>query len=190
MELPVFLEELVKGEPRKIAWQVPHFDNQGRPAGTQEKQLNVRIPAGVSDGEVIRLKGQGSPGSGQAPAGDLYLRIRLVPHPLFDVEGNNLILTLPLAPWEAALGTQVRIPTLEGELQLKIPPDTQAGNKLRLKGKGLPVRGARDTQQRGDLFAVIRIVMPDNTTGHSRELWQQLASDHNGFDARKDWRRS
>lgn len=186
MELPVFLEELVSGEPRKIAWQVPELDDQGRPSGTQEKQLNVRIPTGVSDGEVIRLKGQGAPGSGKASAGDLYLRIRLVPHPLFDVEGSNLILTLPLAPWEAALGTQIRIPTLDGELQLKIPPNTQAGRKLRLKGKGLPTR---DKNDRGDLLAVVRVVMPDTNNGHSQELWQQLASEQTAFDPRKEWSR-
>lgn len=180
MELPVFLEELVTDQPRKIAYRVPTVDPQGR-VSEREKTLSVRIPAGVSDGEVIRLKGQGAPGGNDAPAGDLYLRIRLVPHPLFDVEGNNLILTLPIAPWEAALGTRLKIPTLSGEIQLSVPPDSQTGRKLRARGKGLPGKSGD-----GDLLVQLKVVMPPSASRH-KEQWQQLA-EQAAFDPRAEWR--
>lgn len=180
MELPVFLEELVNDQPRKIAYRVPIVDQQGR-VSEREKTLNVRIPAGVSDGEVIRLKGQGAPGGGDAQPGDLYLRIRLVPHPLFDVEGSNLILTLPVAPWEAALGTRLKVPTLSGEIQLSIPPDSQSGRKLRAKGKGLPGKSGN-----GDLLVQLKVVMPPSASSHE-EQWQELA-EKAAFDPRAEWR--
>lgn len=184
MELPVFLEELLSGESRNVAYRVPRFDDAGRVVGDTEKSLKVRLPQGVSDGETIRLKGQGAAGIGQGPAGDLYLRIRLVPHPLFDVEGNHLLLTVPLAPWEAALGTKVTVPTLSGEIQLTIPVNSQSGRKLRIKGKGLPGRTGL-----GDLFAVLKVVMPPEADAKSRELWRSLQQEHASFDARAEWRK-
>jgi len=182
MELPVFLEELLRAEPRKIAYRIPRYDGTGKRIGEQEKNLSVRIPAGVTDGEIIRLKGQGAPGLGEGTAGDLYLHVRLVPHPLFDVEGNNLLITLPVAPWEAALGAKVEVPTLERAIQLSVPPGSQTGQKLRVKGKGLP-----DKLGTGDLFAVLKVVMPPNANKQARELWEQLASQAD-FNPRSEWR--
>jgi len=183
MELPVFLEELVGGESRAVAYRVPRYDDAGRVVGDTEKSLKVRLPLGVADGEVIRLKGQGAAGVGQGQAGDLYLRVRLVPHPLFDVEGSHLLVTVPLAPWEAALGARVEVPTLSGHIQLTIPPDSQSGRKLRIKSKGLPGKTGQ-----GDLFAVLKVVMPSTANDKTRELWRSLQAQAD-FDPRAEWRK-
>ena len=182
MELPVFLEELLNDEQRQIAYKVPVIGADGQRQADREKTLKVRIPAGVGDGEVIRLKGQGAPGIGDGPGGDLYLRIRLVPHPMFDVEGSNLLLTLPMAPWEAAMGTRIQIPTLEGDIQLTVPANTQTGKRLRIRGKGLP--GAKG---RGDLLVIPKVVMPEQNDALA-EHWRTL-SETAGFDARATWRK-
>jgi curved DNA-binding protein len=183
MELPLFLEDTLSDEPRTVNYRVPAYSSDGRRQESLAKSLNVRIPAGVSDGERIRLKGKGAPGVNGGADGDLYLVIRLVPHPLFDVDGHDLLLTVPLAPWEAALGTKVTIPTLSGKLQLTVPANSQAGQRLRLKGKGLRTRkgGA------GDLYAVIKIVMPKAHDEATRKLWEQLASKA-AFNPRSEWR--
>ena len=183
MELPVFLESLVRAEPLPIAFKVPRFDANGRRMDDVERTLNVTIPPGVADGEVIRLKGQGGTGFGNASAGDLFLRVRLVPHPMFDVEGLNLLVTVPVAPWEAALGATVEVPTLGGSVRLRIPPDSASGIKLRIKGNGLPGKNGR-----GDLFAVLRIVMPTAATDEQKRLWQSLR-DASSFDPRAGWRK-
>ncbi len=177
IELPVFLEETLAEKTRHIEFQLPTHTGSGH----QQKSLNVKIPAGVVEGERIRLKGQGTTGINNAPNGDLYLRVRLVPHPLFDVEGHNLILTLPLAPWEAALGTRVVLPTLSGDIKLTIPANSQAGQKLRVKGKGLI-----NNKQRGDLFAVLKIVMPDDPDGKYNSQWKEL-SEVAKFSPRQEW---
>ncbi len=178
-ELPVFLEDVLSKEPKTISYSLPHYDDNGRVTEVN-KTLKVKIPAGVSDGELIRLKGQGGPGIGNGPNGDLYLRIRLVPHPLFDVEGHNLIITVPVAPWEAALGTKVTLPTLSGKINLTIPANSQTGQRLRVKGKGLP---GKHTQ--GDLYAVLKVVMPANNDA-VKEQWQELAKLV-PFDPRAQW---
>ncbi|MCW8994679.1 MAG: DnaJ domain-containing protein, partial [Psychromonas sp.] len=133
-ELAVFLEETMSPQIKTVAYQLPVYD--GREVHNIKKHLNVKIPQGVIDGERIRLKGQGKPGYGGGEAGDLYLHIRLVPHPIFDVQGNNLILTLPVAPWEAALGAKITVQTLDGHISMVISANTQSGKKLRIKGKG------------------------------------------------------
>ena len=132
--MPVFLENTLKEETKTIEYRLPHYGDAGRLEDVT-KTLRVKIAKGVSDGERIRLRGQGGPGFGSGPAGDLYLRIRLVPHPLFDVVGKDLSLTLPVAPWEAALGAAVTVPTLSGKINLTIKPDSQTGTRLRVKGK-------------------------------------------------------
>ncbi|GGC94518.1 curved DNA-binding protein [Halopseudomonas salina] len=180
IEMPVFLEETLENTSKPVEFMLPYRDEQGR-MQELKKSLKVKIPAGVRDGERIRLKGQGAPGSGNAANGDLYLHIRLVPHPLFDVEGHNLVITVPLAPWEAALGTKVTIPTLVGKIQLTIRPDSQSGQRLRIKGKGLVGKSGP-----GDLFAVLKVVMPRQTDEATRKLWAQLA-DKAGFDPRAEW---
>ena len=182
MELPILLEETLADEAKKIAFQLPQYSADGQPLAAISKTLNVKIPAGVSDGERIRLKGQGAPGLGGAANGDLYLIIRLVPHPLFDVEAHNLILTLPLAPWEAALGSKVTVPTLDGKIHLSIPANSQSGQRLRIKGKGL----MNKLGERGDLYALFKIVIPAQADEPTRALWAQLA-EQTAFDPRAEW---
>ena len=182
MELPILLEETLADEAKKIAFQLPQYSADGRPLAAISKTLNVKIPAAVSDGERIGLKGQGAPGLGGAANGDLYLIIRLVPHPLFDVEAHNLILTVPLAPWEAALGSKVTVPTLDGKIHLSIPANSQSGQRLRIKGKGL----MNKLGERGDLYALFKIVIPAQADEPTRALWAQLA-EQAAFDPRAEW---
>lgn len=138
----------------------------------------------MTDGERIRLKGQGEQGAGNAANGDLYLRIRLVPHPLFDVEAHNLVITVPLAPWEAALGAKIDVPTLSGKIKLSIPANSQTGQRMRIKGKGLVRK-----EGRGDLYAVLKVVMPTIINDDIRQYWQTLASEAD-FDPREEWSNS
>jgi curved DNA-binding protein len=179
VEMPIFLEDIVADVAKTIEYRMPVFENgQVRDVN---KKLKVKIPKGVSDGERIRLKGQGGSAQGDAPSGDLYLHIRLVPHPMFDVEGHNLLVTLPVAPWEAALGSKVTVPTLTGKISLSVPPNSQSGQKLRIKGKGLPMKNGT-----GDLYVIFKIVIPENTTDESKALWQSL-SEASAFDPRAQW---
>ncbi|CAG8869429.1 Curved DNA-binding protein [Pseudomonas fluorescens] len=182
MELAIFLEETLSSESKQISFQVPQYNAQGQRTGHTTKTLNVKIPAGVSDGERIRLKGQGAPGVGGGANGDLFLTIRMAPHPLFDVEGHDLIITVPLAPWEAALGTKVAVPTLTGKINLTIRPDSQSGQRLRVKGMGL----ANKQGQRGDLYAQLKVVMPSQSDAATRELWSKL-SEQAAFNPRTQW---
>lgn len=180
VELPIFLEETLADTIKPVAYILQYYDQQGQ-LQESKKSLNVKIPAGVANDERIRVKGQGAPGIGNAESGDLYLHIRLVPHPLFDVEAHNLILTIPLAPWEAALGKKITVPTLSGKIQLTIAPNSQTGQRLRIKGKGLIGKHGA-----GDLFAVLKVVMPAHTDEEARPLWTQLAAK-SGFDPRAEW---
>ncbi|MCP3750319.1 curved DNA-binding protein [Pseudomonas sp. SBB6] len=182
MELAIFLEETLSSESKQISFQVPQHNANGQRTGFTTKTLNVKIPAGVSDGEKIRLKGQGAPGVGGGANGDLFLTIRMAPHPLFDVEGHDLIITVPLAPWEAALGTKVAMPTLTGKVNLTIRPDSQNGQRLRIKGMGLGNKHG----QRGDLFAQLKVVMPSQSDAAARELWTKL-SEKAAFNPRTQW---
>lgn len=179
IELPIFLEESLKEQQKNVEFKIPVQDSIQRPP--LEKHLKVKIPQGVTDGERIRLKGQGKPSYQGGQAGDLYLHIRIVPHPLFDVSGHNINIIVPLAPWEAALGIKVMVPTLEGKINLSIPPCTQSGDKLRVKGKGLKNKGIT-----GDMFAIVSVVMPERTSINAKRLWQELAKNE-GFNPRKEW---
>ena len=182
LEMPILLEDTVSGYSDSIAYNLPHYDSTGQRLQDVSKKLKVTIPAGVTEGESVRLKGQGAPGIGDGESGDLYLRIRLVPHPLFDVEGHNLTITVPVAPWEAALGAALTVPTLHGSIKLKIPANSQSGKRLRIKGRGLVGKSAK-----GNLYAVVRIVIPEQANPKSRELWEQLA-EKSAFDPRSEWR--
>lgn len=179
-EMPVFLEDTLSEQTKTIDYALPRYDEHGRVEETR-KTLKVKIPAGVTDGERIRLKGQGAPGFGKGSPGDLYLRIRLVPHPLFDVLGRDLSITVPVAPWEAALGTRINIPTLDGRIQLTVKPGSQSGQRLRIRGKGL-----RRGDRQGDLYAVLKVVMPDIVRDEDKVLWKKLAETSN-FDPRDNW---
>lgn len=183
IELPIFLEDTIKDESKQIAYQLPHYDENGHRLSDVKKNLNVKIPKGVGDGEKIRLKGQGSPGFGDSPAGDLYLKIRLVPHPLYDVEGHNLIMTVPITPWEAALGTKITLPTLQGKIALTIPEGSQSGKRLRIKGRGLPSKIGQ-----GDMYAVLNVVMPAEMNTASKQHWEALAKENPG-DVRTEWKK-
>jgi curved DNA-binding protein len=161
------LEDAFGGGSHTVELKSPQLGEDGRVA-VQPRTLKVTIPAGVVEGQRIRLAGQGSPGMGGAPAGDLYLEIGFRPHRQFTVEGRDLTLTLPVAPWEAALGATVQTPTLAGPVDLRIPPNAKSGQKLRLKGRGLP--GTTP----GDQYVVLKIVLPPADTPRARELYEQL----------------
>ena len=135
----------------------------------------VRIPAGVTEGQRLRITGRGEGGMRGAAAGDLFLRVRLAKHPDFEVEGDNLVHEASLAPWEAVLGAQVRVPTLDGPVNIKVPPGTQNGQRLRVRGRGLPQRGGT----RGDLLVGLQIEVPKEVNEKERSLWEQLARDSN-----------
>ncbi|MGY2173118.1 DnaJ C-terminal domain-containing protein [Pseudomonas gingeri] len=182
MELPIFLEESLTNESKKVTFQVPQYNAAGQHVSNTSKSLNVKIPAGVTDGERIRLKGQGAPGLGGWANGDLYLTIRFAPHPKFDVEGEDLIITLPLAPWELALGTEVAVPTLTGKINLKVPAGSQNGQRMRAKGHGLLNKAG----QRGYLFVQLKAVMPRQSDDAVKALWQELAKKA-AFDPREQW---
>ena len=147
------LEDAYRGAERSISLRTPVEGADGR-ITMQERTLDVHIPRGIRPGQHLRLAGQGAPGTGGAKAGDLYLEIEFKPHPRFRVEGVDVYVELPLAPSEAALGATVDVPTPEGTVQLTIPKGSQAGRKLRLKGRGLPGKNP------GDLYAVLQIVLP------------------------------
>jgi curved DNA-binding protein len=134
------------------------------------RSFTARIPPGATDGQRLRLRGKGGPGANGGPPGDLYLQIHLEPHPLFRVSGHDLDLEVPLAPWEAALGAQVEIPTLTGRVTMKVPAGSKAGQKLRLAGKGLPKPGSGS----GDLYAVLSIEVPNPLTEADKKLFEEL----------------
>jgi curved DNA-binding protein len=145
----------------------------GAGAVRRPKTLSVHIPTSVREGSVIRLAAQGEPGIGQAPAGDLYLRVHIMPHPLFAVVGDDdLQLELPVAPWEVALGAKVTVPTLNGSVEMAIPPGSQGGQRLRLRGKGR----SRPGDSAGDLYVKLKIVVPSQPTADERELFEKLAA--------------
>jgi len=159
------LEEAFRGTERA-------FQLEGR-------ELRARIPRGATDGQRLRLRGKGGPGANGGPPGDLYLQIALEPHPLYRASGHDLEVEVPLAPWEAALGAQVDVPTLEGRVSMKVPPGSKGGQKLRLAGKGLPRPGGGA----GDLYAQLNIVVPATLTERERKLFEELR-DASRFDPR------
>lgn len=145
------------------------------------RQFDVDVPAGVLDGQRIRLAGEGGRGSHDAPPGDLYLRVRIRPHPRFRLEGRDIYVDLPVSPWEAALGATVAVPTPAGEAKVKVVPGSSSGRKLRLRGEGMP----NPRRGNGNLYAEIKVMVPTKLTDHERELFEQLASESN-FNPRKE----
>jgi len=143
-----------------------------RPDGTRRK-LDVTIPAGVAEGSKIRLGGQGEAGQGGAPAGDLILRVRLLPHPRLRLEGENVVCEVDITPWEAALGAKILAPALDGEVEVAVPAGSSSGRRLRLRGKGLRRRDG----SRGDHYVILRIVVPPSLTARERELFEALARE-------------
>lgn len=157
------LEDAFHGAPRLLRLQTGNGATQGT------RKLNVKIPAGVTDGQQIRLAGQGQAGMSGGARGDLFLQVEIEPHSTYRIEGKDIYLDLPVTPWEAALGATVGVPTLGGKVDLKIPGGTSSGNKLRLKGRGL------GGKQPGDQYVVLHIATPPADSQESRDLYQQMA---------------
>ncbi len=166
-DLLVTLEEALRGSPRKVTLR----RSGGAGAPDRIDTYQVRIPPGVREGQRIRLAGQGGMGAGRGGAGDLYLRVRLARHPDFSVQAADLHYGLDLAPWEAVLGVQARIPTLDGTTSLRVPAGTAAGTQLRLRGLGLP----QEDGSRGDLYATVQIRLPGTVSAEEKGLWEKLA---------------
>jgi curved DNA-binding protein len=165
----ISLEDAFQGATKTITLQMQSVAADGQ-MSVQSKNYEVKIPKGILNGQKIRLAGQGGEGMGGGPRGDLYLKVELGPHALYDVEGRDLTLKLPITPWEAVLGAEVEVSTLSGPVTVKIPPGTQSGQKLRLKGKGMPhTKGAP-----GDLYVVIHIAVPKKPGDRERELFEEL----------------
>lgn len=162
------LEDAFHGATRTLTLQVPEVDAQGR-VRARSHSLNVRIPPGVTAGQRIRLAGQGGPGLGDAPAGDLYLEVHLQPHPLYEVDGRDVYVHLPVTPWEAALGAKVRVPTLAGAVEMTIPAGAQSGQRLRLKGRGLPGKPP------GDQYLILQVRVPKPVNEAQRKLYEEMA---------------
>jgi curved DNA-binding protein len=169
-ELALTVEEAYHGGTRTLTLPAP----DGR------RTLDVTIPAGVIDGQRIRLKEQGGRGSGGAKPGDLYLIVRLAPHPRYRVDGRDIYVDLPLAPWEAALGTHVAVDTPGGEAKVRVPAGSSSGRRLRLRNRGMPRPGGTA----GDLYAEVRIVVPRSLSKDERRLFQELATISD-FDPRR-----
>jgi|SRR5581483_10028301 len=167
VQLP--LEDAARGTEVSLDLNVPEYDAEGMPR-RKPKTIKVRIPKGVTDGQKLRVPGKGGPGMNGGPPGALYLDIKLRPHPLFQPSGHDLYLEVPVTPTEAALGTAIEVPTLEGRVRLKIPAGARSGQKLRLAGKGLPTPDGAH----GDLYAVVQVVTPSTLTPKERELYEQL----------------
>jgi curved DNA-binding protein len=168
----ITLEDAHQGALVDLSLTVPEYDAQGLVRRAQ-REFKARIPKGATDGQRLRLPGQGGKGLNGGPSGDLYLNIALHPHPLFRVNGHDLYLDLPLTPWEAALGATVTVPTLGGPVSLKVPPGTSAGRKLRMMKRGLPKPGAGA----GDLFAIVQIAVPTVLSERERSLFKELANN-------------
>ena len=166
----ITLEDAYNGTELSLNLNVTDFDERGVVLG-RNKSVKARIPKGAADGQRLRLSGKGGKGLNGAADGNLYINISLKPHSLFRVNGHDLSIDLPLAPWEAVLGIQVQVPTLGGDVLLKVPPGTRAGQQLRVSNRGLPKPGGGA----GDLFAIVQIVVPTVVDDKERELYEALA---------------
>lgn len=167
-DILVTLHEAMHGSMRPISLRHTHPET----GETEKESFTVRIPPGAQEGRRIRVPGKGSPGAGGGAAGDLFLRVRLAAHPDFEVRGADLYHPLELAPWEAVLGRQMAVPTLSGTIKLRIPPGTNSGKQLRVRGQGLPQSAGGE---RGDLYVVVKIQVPTTLSEREKELWEKLA---------------
>lgn len=168
-DILVTLEEVMNGDIRAISLQITN----PRTGKSETRSFQVRIPLGVASGKRIRVLGQGEPGSGGAAAGDLYLKVRHAAHPDFHTEGSDLYHDLDLSPWEAVLGTELTVPTLDGPIKLRVPAGSENGHQLRVRGRGLP-KGK--TGERGDFHATLTVHLPTHLTSEEREHWEELRS--------------
>jgi len=171
--ITIQLTDSYNGSKQSITLTKASVDKNGR-IQTAPHTLHVTIPKGIIEGQRIRLEGQGLPGMGGGPAGDLYLEIEFARNPLFHAEKRDIHLTLPVAVWEAAMGASITVPTLGGNVQLKIPPGSQGGTKLRLKGRGLSSK-----KETGDQYVHLQIMVPEAKTKRQKELYQELSQTTN-----------
>jgi len=188
-DILVTLEEAMRGSVRSVAVRHAVACDQCGGTGQRNRRVcqacggngqvaktetyQVKVPAGVTEGQRLRIAGRGEAGVGGGAAGDLYLRVRLARHPDFEVEGHNLIYEAEVAPWEAVLGANISVPTLNGHVSIKVPPGTQNGQKLRVRGRGLPQRAGEN----GDLIVETHVEVPKRVTDSERKVWEQLARE-------------
>lgn len=168
--ITIDLPDAYTGATRNIGLRVPVQHAQGHVA-MQEKTLSVNIPKGVTPGQQLRLGGQGQPGIGGGPAGDLYLEIQYREDPRYRVDGANVYQTVPVTPWEAALGARISVPTPSGTVEVAVPAGSQAGRKLRLKGRGIPAATP------GDLYLILEVALPPANSPRAKELYEQMARE-------------
>ncbi|WP_211473973.1 DnaJ C-terminal domain-containing protein [Collimonas humicola] len=176
---PITLEQIYEGGETDVRLSMPEYDEHGK-LHRVPRTFRVRIPKGAEDGQRLRLSGKGGQGSDGGKHGDLYVMMKLIPHPLYRVTGKDLYFDLPLAPWEAVLGAVVQVPTLGGKVELNIPAGTAANRQFRLARRGLPSASG----EQGNLYAVVRIEVPKAPTARERELFEQLAAE-SAFDPRQ-----
>jgi curved DNA-binding protein len=165
------LEDSMHGGTRSISLRVPAVDASGH-VTAKERVLNINIPKGIKQGQHIRLAGQGNPGMGQGKSGDLYLEIEFNPHSIYRVDGRDVYLDLPVAPWEAALGASVKVPTPGGIVDMKIKPGSANSSKMRLKGRGIPASSANNPA--GDLYVVLRVELPPANTASEKAAYEKM----------------
>lgn len=177
-KVKISLLDAYKGAQRSIRLQVPEVTAQGL-VSQKLKTLNVKIPKGVTEGQQIRLSGQGGSGMAGGPNGDLFLEIEFEPHPLYSLEGKDVYFRLPVSPWEAALGDKVTVPLVEGKVDLTVPAGCESGKKMRLKGKGLPAKTP------GDFYVVLDIVVPKPCTASQKAIFETMAHEFKDFNPRK-----
>ena len=175
--LSISLEEAAHGGEKQVQFNVTEVDASGRLA-RRNKVLNIKIPPAMEPGQFMRLRGQGAPGIGGGEPGDLFVEIELSPHPHFTVDGQDIYITVPITPWEAALGATVTVPSLGSHLNVKIPKGAGSGQKLRLAGKGLPGKSP------GDLFVVLMVTMPKTHSPEAEALYKKLAEVEGNFNPR------
>ena len=175
-KIVVPLEDAFHGATRELTLHSPEMDGSGN-LTLHERTLQVAIPKGIRAGQQIRLAGQGSPGFGDGTRGDLYLEVDFAPHPLWRVDGRDLYFTLRVAPWEAALGAAVNVPTPDGTVEMNVPAGSQTGRKLRLRGRGIP--GSTP----GDFYVLLEVVLPPASDDKARAAYRQMARDL-AFDPR------
>ncbi len=177
--IEIDLEEAFGGGTRTLELKRPELESDGT-LELRSHAVRVTIPAGVADGQLIRLAGQGEAAPGGGRAGDLYLEVHVRPHRLYQLDGRDVILPLPVAPWEAALGARVTVPTLGGAVDMQVPAGAQSGQKLRLRGRGLP------GSPPGDEYVQLKVVLPPANSPASRALYEEMRSKLASFDPRAD----
>lgn len=176
-DIQINIEDAYHGTTQIITLRKTKRAPDGREV-PEENRLSVKIPKGIEQGHKIRLAGQGSPGIENGPAGDLFLKVEFRPHPFYRVEGKNLYLNFPVTPWEMVLGASLETPTPDGPVKLKIPPNSQQGQKLRLRGRGIP------SKVKGDLYVILNVALPPATSDKEKAAYRQMADDL-AFNPRK-----